>query len=497
MQSRRKLKRTEFCPPFAAWLTLACLVSGCAAVGPEYEQPELTVQPEWLNLELEFYEQGGVELAEWWRTFKDPVLDRLIETAYEKNNTLKIAGLRVIESQSRLDIARGNRYPQAQVATGDATTIGTSKNSANSESRDLSFVQYNLGAALSWEIDFWGRFRRGIEAADTGLLATVADYDDLLVILTAQVADIYILIRTTEEQLQLARDSVEIQQRSYDIAEVLYRNGEDSELDAIQAETLLLSTQAVIPGLEIGLAQAKITLSVLLGVTPADVDTLLQGPAASLAPPEQVRIGVPADLLRQRPDVRAAEMRARAQNAVVGVATANLYPSFSLVGSLGLSSTENTSSSSSGDSGLGELFSSDSFTYAAGANFVWPFLNYGRIRNNIEVEDARLQQALVAYQETVLQAAAETESALAAYAGTRKQDKILRAGVIAAEKSAQLSLLRYQEGFSDYQRVLNAQQSLFSQQQRYASTRGDVFRSLIAIYRSLGGGWQAQNETQP
>lgn len=475
---------------------LGLVLAGCGAVGPTFEQPEVKIQPEWLSSELEHFDKDSVELAEWWRTFSDPVLDRLIATAYENNNSLKIAGLRVIESQARLGIARGNRYPQGQVAVGDATTIGTSKNSANSESRDLSFLQYNLGAALSWEIDFWGRFRRGIEAADAGLLATVADYDDLLIILTAQVADIYIVIRTTEEQLRLAKDSVNIQQHSYDIAEVLYRNGEDSELDAIQAETLLLSTQAVIPGLEIALAQAKIALSELLGVTPADVDKLLTGEPTMLAPPEQVRIGVPADLLRQRPDVRAAEMRARAQNAVVGVATANLYPSFSLVGSLGLSSTENTSSSSSGESGIGELFTSDSFTYAAGASFVWPFLNYGRIRNNVEVEDARLQQALVAYQETVLQAAAETESALAAYAGTQQQDRILRAGVLAAERSAELSLIRYQEGFSDYQRVLNAQQSLFSQQQRYASTRGDVFRSLIAIYRSLGGGWQAQNENE-
>jgi NodT family efflux transporter outer membrane factor (OMF) lipoprotein len=461
------------------------MLGGCAPVGPTYERPDVAVEPAWLNTELGHYQKDGADLAEWWRTFNDPVLDRLIDTAYENNNTLKIAGLRILESQSRLNVATGNKYPQVQVATGDATAVGTSKNSANSESRDLSFVQYNLGAALSWEIDFWGRFRRGIEAADAGLLATLAEYDDLLVLLTAQVADVYILIRTTEEQLELAQDSVEIQRRSYEIAEVLYRNGEDSELDAIQAETLLLSTEAVIPGLEIALAQTKNALSVLLGITSADVDPLLQGEPTLLTPPEQIGIGVPADLLRQRPDVRAAEMRARAQNALVGVATANLYPSFSLVGTLGLSSTENTS-------GVGELFSSDSFSYAAGASFVWPFLNYGRIRNNIAVEDARLQQALIAYQEAVLQAAAETESALAAYSGTRKQDEILRRGVIAAERSSELSLLRYQEGFSDYQRVLNAQQSLFSQQQRYASTRGDVFRSLIAIYRSLGGGWQTQ-----
>jgi NodT family efflux transporter outer membrane factor (OMF) lipoprotein len=351
-------------------------------------------------------------------------------------------------------------------------------------------VQYNLGAAISWEIDFWGKFRRGVEAADAGLQATLADFDDLLVLLAAQVADTYIVIRATEEQLRLAKESADIQQRSYEIAEVLYRNGADSELDALQARTLLLSTMAAIPALETALEQARIALGVLLGVTSADVDGLLGGAGTLPDIPEVLTVGMPADLLRQRPDVRAAEMRARAQNAQVGVAQANLYPSFSLNGALGLSATDNTRSSSSGESGIAELFNSNSINYAAGASFVWPFLNYGRIRSNIEVQDARLQQALVAYQQTVLQAAAETESAMATHAGARNQDRILREGVAAAARSSELSLLRYQEGFADYQRVLNAQQSLFGQQQRYAANRGEVVRSLIAIYRSLGGGWQ-------
>lgn len=468
----------------------AILVGACAPVGPTYERPDVTLNPAWLDAELALYETDAAELTSWWRILDDPVLDRLIATAYENNNSLRIAGLRILESRARLNIATGNRFPQAQVATGDASAIGTSKNSANSESRDLSFVQYNLGAAISWEIDFWGKFRRGVEAADAGLQATLADFDDLLVLLAAQVADTYIVIRATEEQLRLAKESADIQQRSYEIAEVLYRNGADSELDALQARTLLLSTMAAIPALETALEQARIALGVLLGVTSADVDGLLGGAGTLPDIPEVLTVGMPADLLRQRPDVRAAEMRARAQNAQVGVAQANLYPSFSLNGALGLSATDNTRSSSSGESGIAELFNSNSINYAAGASFVWPFLNYGRIRSNIEVQDARLQQALVAYQQTVLQAAAETESAMATHAGARNQDRILREGVAAAARSSELSLLRYQEGFADYQRVLNAQQSLFGQQQRYAANRGEVVRSLIAIYRSLGGGWQ-------
>ena len=466
----------------------------CAPVGPDFVRPDVPLNPEWLDAELDQFDSDAADLTEWWKTLDDPVLDRLIEIAYEQNKALKIAGLRVLESQARLGLATGNRYPQVQVATGDATAIGTSKSSADSASRDLSFVQYNVAATLSWEIDFWGRFRRGIEAADAGLLASIADYDDVMVLLTAQVADIYTVIRATEEQLKLAQESVDIQQRSYDIVHVLYKNGDSSELDALQARTLLLGTQSIIPNLEATLTQTRNTLSALLGMAPSGIDELLHGDGALPRVPEQIAVGVPANLLRQRPDVRKAELQARAQNALVGVAEANLYPSFSLNGTLGLSSTDNTTSTQSGGSSLGDLFSSDSSTHAAGVSFVWPFLNYGRIRNNIRVEDARLQQALIWYQETAIQAAREVENALTFHASTREGDRILREGVIAAKRSTELSLLRYKEGFADYQRVLNAQQSLFSQQQRYAANRGDIVRSLISIYRSLGGGWQSNRQ---
>jgi NodT family efflux transporter outer membrane factor (OMF) lipoprotein len=343
-------------------------------------------------------------------------------------------------------------------------------------------------------MDFWGRFRRGIEAADASYLSSIAAYDDVVVLLTAQVADVYTNIRSTEEQLRLARDSVTIQRRSYDITELLYRNGENSELDALQARTLLLSTEATIPGLETSLRQIKNTLSVLLGMAPTNIEDLLEGEGPLPAVPAEIFVGLPADLLRQRPDVRAAELNALAQNALVGVAEASLYPSFSLNGTLGLAAAGNTDTTRTGDSGIAELFRTESLTYAAGVSFVWPFLNYGRIRNNIRVEDARLQQALIAYRETVIQAARETENAMAAFAGAQEQDRILSEGVATAQRSAELSLLRYQEGFADYQRVLDAQQSLFGQQQRYATNRGAVIRNLIAIYRSLGGGWTSERQ---
>jgi len=230
----------------------------------------------------------------------------------------------------------------------------------------------------------------------------------------------------------------------------------------------------------------------LLGRTPGDIADILKGEGTLPDIPESASVGIPANMLRQRPDVRRAELQALAQNARIGVAQADLYPSFTLTGNLGLSTTEGTSSAGGAD----QLFDTDSLAYSFGPTFVWPFLNYGRIRNSVRVQDARLQQALVAYRDTVLQAAREVEDAMAAYVGTQAQDKILEEGVRTAHRSAQLSLLRYQEGFADYQRVLQAQQSLFTQQQRYAANRGEILRSFISLYRGLGGGWQTSSQSE-
>ena len=458
-------------------LATLLLIVACAPVGPDFVRPEAPVNPAWLDAELAQFETSPASLAEWWRILEDPVLNEFVDAAIQSNNNLKIAGLRVIEAQADLGIATGSRYPQVQAVSGDASIA---------DNGDLRLEQYNLGAGLSWEIDFWGRFRRGIEAADANLLATIANYDDVMVLVTAAVADTYVIIRATEQQLRLARDSVELQQRSFEIVEVLFRNGSSSELDALQAQTLLLGTKATIPGLEATLQQSKNALSVLLGMAPSDLEQIFKGDGSPPDVPEAVDVGMPADLLRQRPDVRRAELAALAQNALVGVAETNLYPSFSLNGFLGISSTD----VDTGNSTIDDLFSSDSTTYSVGASFVWPFLNYGRIRNNIRVQDARLQQALIAYQETVIQGAREVEDAMTSLASTRAQDEILTEGVEVATRSAQLAFLRYKEGFADYQRVLDAQQALFSQQQRYASNHGQVTRSLIQMYRSLGGGWQ-------
>lgn len=458
-------------------VALLIVLAGCSAVGPEYERPDVAVNPDWLDAELEQFETSPAELRRWWETLNDPVLDELIATAIERNNSLKLAALSVLEAQAQLGIAEGSQFPQVQVVAGDA---------AYTDTGDLTQEDYSIGAGLSWEIDFWGRYSNAVEAADANYLATVANYDDAIVLVTATVADIYVIIRATEEQLRLARDSLKLQQRSYDIVEVLYRNGSSSELDALQARTLLLSTEATIPELEATLRQTRNALSVLLGAAPSQLSQVLTENGEQPAVPPSIAIGLPADLLRQRPDVRRAELQAIAQNAVVGVATADLYPSFSLNGFLGVGSK----SVDSGNNIIDNFLSSDGSAVSVGAGFVWPFLNYGRIKDNIEVQDVRLQQALVAYQETVIQGAREVEDAMASLASAQQKDRILGESVGVAERSAELAFLRYQEGFADYQRVLDAQQALFAQQQRYAANRGEVVRSVIQLYRSLGGGWQ-------
>jgi NodT family efflux transporter outer membrane factor (OMF) lipoprotein len=477
---------------FAAGLLLTVTLSACAPVGPDFVRPETAAAPQWILANQDEFKTEPEELIEWWRVFGDQDLNELIQLAHQNNNNLKIAGLRVLEARAALGIAVGNQYPQTQVLAGDVTATGRSESTANSTAGDLNFTQYNLSASATWEMDFWGKFRRGVESADASMLASIANYDDVFVLLTAQVADTYTVIRVTEDQLDIARENLAIQQRSYDIVEVLYRNGASSELDALQALTLLLSTEATIPSLEAALRQANNALSILLGMPPGDLSKLLSRSSSVPDIPAQMTVGIPANMLRQRPDVRRAELQAMSQNALVGLAQAELYPSFSIRGSLGLAAAGNTDTTRTGDSGFGELFRAESLTYSIGPAFSWPFLNYGRIRNNIRVQDARLQQSLIQYRETVIQAAREVEDAMAGLIGAQKEGEILVAAVTAAKRSTDISLLRYKEGFADYQRVLDAQKSLFTQQQRYATNRGNSVSSLIALYRGLGGGWQTQ-----
>jgi len=399
----RPVKRIGF--QIAVTVCSGLLVSACTTVGPDFVQPEAELPLAWQT------SPAGLKATEY-EPFNDPALDNLVNLAHQQNLTLELAGLRVLESRAQLGIATGAQYPQQQVASGGVSHVSPSENAGQG---NTSFNQYDLGAGLVWEMDFWGRYRRGIESADAAMMASIANYDSAMVLVTAQVVDTYIAIRTLEEQLDIAQDNLELQERSYDIADVLYRNGESNELDVQQALTLLLSTQATVPQLRVQERLAKNALSTLLGRTSSYVDNIL-GDGEIPAVPAEIALGIPADLLRRRPDVRQAELQAVAQNALVGVATADLYPSIAINGTFGIVSI----SKDVGGGGASGLFNSDSISYSAGVGFNWPFLNYGRIRNNIRVQDARLQQALVNYQDVVLKAARETDDAIVSLAGTQE-----------------------------------------------------------------------------
>jgi len=480
------------CPSVTALpaLILAGLLSSCTLVGPDFRQPGVEPLPDWYSAEAAELRSAVADLQPWWQQLADPQLDALIKQAQQANNSLELAGLRVLEARAELGIALGSRYPQTQVIGGSATAVRASENAANTAAGDLKFSDYGVGATASWEIDFWGRFRRGIEAADATLLASEAAYDQALLLVTSQVALTYLAIRSTEEQIAITLRNIASQQRSFDIVKVQFDNGTTSELDVLQAEALLLGTRSTLPALETALRQAYHALDTLLGSPPGAGRYQISAAGGIPVVPTSMAIGYPADVLRQRPDVQAAEYVALAQNAAVGLATADLYPSFSLAGSVGLAASGSTNTTRSGVSGFDELFSSDSLTYSAGPSFVWPFLNYGRIKNNIRVQDARLQQALTSYRETVIQAAREVEDTLVALQQSIERRRILERGVAVANRATEMALLRYKEGFADYQRVLDAQTSQFAQQNQLVTARTDIVNAFIALQVALGNVWR-------
>ncbi len=479
--------------PRGCWLALCVAVAGCTTVGPDFVPPVTPGLEQWHEADGTVLTRTPAGQVRWWEAFGDPVLTRLVETAYQENNNLKIAGLRVLQARAQLGIAVGYLYPQVQQLNGGASVTSASENAANTRAGDLEFWEYNVGASVSWELDFWGKFRRAIESADANLLASIAAYDNTLVLLVAQVADTYVAIRSAEEQLRVARENVALQQRGLQITEARFRGGDVGELDVLQARTQLLGTQASIPPLDTGLQQARNALSTLLGRPPGGVEEILGSqPGVIPAPPRTVAAGAPADLLRRRPDVRQAELAAAAQSAAVGVAEADLYPSFGLTGFFGVVAADQTDTTRTGDSGIGQLFSSNSVTFFGGPYFSWNVLNYGRITNNVRVQDARLQQLLVNYQDTVLRAMREVEDGMVAYLNSREQQRILDATEASARRSLTLANIGYKEGLSDFQRVLDAQGALLQAQRQVVAARSTTVSSAIGIYRALGGGWESR-----
>ncbi len=461
------------------------LFSGCVKVGPDFHKPKAPVAADWVLSKDPRVKTGEADYRNWWHSFNDPVLDRLIDRAYGENLTLRIAGVRVLEARAQLGISLGQFFPQTQQAFGSLQYNRTSDRSPTAAFfGSTEYWQSEIGLLASWELDFWGKFRRAIESADASLLATVADYDNTLVTLTADVANSYILIRTLEKRVGIARQNAEAQRESMRIAQTRYQYGVTSELDVQQAVTVLNNTLASVPVLETQLQQAKNALSILLGLPPAQLGDLVGGLSEIPASPAEVIVGIPTDLLRRRPDVRGAEAQAAAQSALIGVAKADLYPAFSLNGNFGFLSTD------VGRSKLADMFRWGSRTIQAGPSFQWSIFNYGRITNNIRVQDARFEELLIAYQNTVLTAQREVEDALIAFLRAQEQTQFLARSADSAKTAFDLAVRQYREGIKDFTTVLTAQQALLTAQDSLAAALGSISTNLVGVYRALGGGWE-------
>lgn len=481
----------------AAVLLATSMTVGCMTVGPDYEQPKPDVQEKWLEDSADALKRGDVELGTWWTVFQDPILNRLVDEARDQNLTLQTAGVRILEARAQLGIATGFEYPQVQQANGDLGFQQISAHAPNTAPQiDRSYGSAGIGFDAGWELDVWGKFRRGVEASQANLDASIATYDDVLVSLTAEVARTYVIIRTLEAQIQVALDNVQIQTETLKIADALYSGGLITELDYLQSKTLLSNTEATIPPLQASLRQAKNSLSVLLGKTPGTVDSYLGESGAIPSAPKEVALGVPADLLRRRPDIRQAENQLMTQSALIGVAKADLYPHFSLLGSINFRASDAALTyATGGASNLGDLFKSNSFQYSIGPSVSWDIFNYGRITNQVRVEDARFQALAVSYRNAVLNAAREAENAVIGFLKAQDERLNLQQSVEASKRSTELSLYQYSEGLVDYQRVLDSQRSLTTAQERFTSVTGDVANNLIALYKALGGGWETRTET--
>jgi NodT family efflux transporter outer membrane factor (OMF) lipoprotein len=469
----------------AALQLTVCMIfflQGCTMVGPDYQKPEAPAIAEWIGPDNSRVTRQPAAQTEWWKIFDDPVLNSLVDKAYQQNLTLQSAGLRILQARAQLGVAVSGLYPQLQQVGASYTNVEQSLNGLLPVERDRNFDFYQTGFDVGWELDLWGKFRRSIEASNRNVHATIAAYDDFLISLVAEVARTYVSIRSLDQRLKLARENVRIQERTLQITDVRFRAGVVTGLDVAQARALLRDTQSLIPSLEASITQAKNALSVLLGQPPDQLPTELSEPADIPSVPSEVAVGLPAELMRQRPDIQLAEFQLAAQSARIGVATADLYPHFSLMGSIGTQSTE-----------FSRLFDRQSGAWLAGPSFSWDIFNYGRIRNRVRTEDARFQELVANYRNTVLRAAQEVEDSIAAYLRGQEQVAFLAESVSAAKRSTDLSLIQYRDGAVDFIRVLDSERFLVQQQDNLAAAQGNVVINLVSLYKGLGGGWQIRD----
>lgn len=452
-------------------------------VGPNYREPIKPVVKHWKKNNRSVKEAPFKE-AKWWEVFHDPILTALIYQGYHNNLTLQSAGVRVLQTRAQLAQTVGQLYPQQQAMTGNYTYNrigGTSLQGILPQTFDTAA----LGFVANWEIDFWGKYRRAILSNDASFLASVAAYDNALVTLNADVARTYIKIRTTETLIKITKENIQVQTIGLKIAKSRYNAGQTSLVDVEQASTELSQTQATLPGYIANLQTQKDLLSVLLGEVPNAVDKFLYKKSRGIPrAPKEITVGIPKEALAKRPDIHEARLQAIAQSEAIGATKANLFPSLSLAG------TFTFASNNIGSSSISDMFNWSNRNVSAGPVLNWPLLNYGQITNAVRTQDAVFQQALLNYLNLVLKAQQEVQDNITDFIEAKNAEFYLTRANRSAMQSLKLAIIRYREGETDFTPVLNAEQQQLQVQTSLVNAQGDVPQALVALYRSLGGGWQ-------
>jgi len=458
-------------------VVIGLILSGCVSVGPNYTKVEPDAPIKWHNKlvgGLTTEELQPETLARWWATLNDPELESLVERAVKGNLDLKNARARIREARALRGISRADLFPTLN-AGGSAARSRSSENTGTGKEIKL----YSAGFDAGWELDIFGGTRRAIEAAQADLEATQEDLHNVLVSLLAEVALNYVEVRTYQTRLAVTEANIKSQEETYELNRSRYQAGIIDDLAVQQSLYNLENTRSHIPTLQTGLAAAKNRLAVLLGKKPGEVHQELAEKKPIPMLPVTVAVGIPAETLRHRPDIRRAERNLAAQTARIGVATADLYPKFRLMGTIGLESIS-----------TGDFLESASRTWGIGPGISWNIFHGGAIRQNIKVQSALQEQALIQYESAVLKAQEEVENVLVAYAKEQRRRESLDRATDAAKRAVLLAGDQYQAGLVDFSNVLIAQRSLLSFQDELAQSEGAVVSNLVRLYKALGGGWK-------
>ncbi len=464
----------------SGWLT-AC------AVGPDYEPPQTQMPDAWHQDLTKGLTEGKADLRTWWTTFDDPLLDSLIQRASAGNLDAKQAVARILQARAQVGFAAGEALPALDgIGQIDTSRVSDAVQPDSVVGSRRTSTLYTTGLSAEWEIDIWGRIARSVESADAGLQATVEDYRDVLVSLYAEVATAYVSVRTAQARIQSALANVESQKKTLRLVRDRVAAELASDLEVAQAELNLYTTEATVPQRRQELAQAVHALGVLIGERPSVLWPELAKAEPIPQPPREVVVALPTELLRQRPDVRSAERQLASQTARIGVAEANLYPRFSLSGFFGLQTI-----------GPSDFFNWESRAFSVGPTVQWNLFDGGRVRSQIQAEDALTQQALFNYEQTVLDALRQVEDSMAFYTQEIDRRESLKRSADAASRSVNLVTTLYVTGLTDFQNVQSQERSKAEQDDQYFQSQGQVASFLIGLYRALGGGWQPPEAAPP